>query len=123
MFKQICEIYSLECLLQIGQDIVDMLRSDGQAHRAWPDAGLGQLLLAHLGMGGTGRMDGQGLDVRHIGQQGKHLQPVDEGPGRLGAAPDFEGEDGAGPFGEIPPVQRVIGTVRQGGMVDPFHRG
>lgn len=82
MFKQICEIYSLECLLQIGQDIVDMLRSDGQAHRAWPDAGLGQLLLAHLGMGGTGRMDGQGLDVRHIGQQGKHLQPVDEGPGR-----------------------------------------
>ena len=60
-----------EGLAQIGQDVVDMLDADGQAHGVGPDAGFGQFRRAELGMGGGCRMDDQRFDVRHIGQQGK----------------------------------------------------
>ena len=55
-----------------------MLRANGQTDCVGPDPLVGQLLRRELGMGGGGRVDNQRLHVRHVRQQGKHLQVVDK---------------------------------------------
>ena len=94
-------VQCLEGLVQIVDDVVDMLRADGEPDGGGGNAAAQQLLLIHLGMGGAGGMDDQGFHVRHIGQQGEYLQMIDEPLGLRLAALDLKGEDGNAALGEI----------------------
>ena len=49
----------LECLLQIGDQVVGILGTDGQADGVLVDALVQQFLLAELAVGGGGRVDDQ----------------------------------------------------------------
>lgn len=54
---------------QVGDDVVDVLGADGQAHGGGLDAGGQQLLFGQLGVRGGSRVDDQGLHVSNVGQQ------------------------------------------------------
>src|SRR5690606_63368 len=45
----------LQCLADIGKNIVDMLDADGQPHHGPADAGLEQFFIVQLTVGGRGR--------------------------------------------------------------------
>ena len=68
----------LECLLQIGDQVVGILGTDGQADGVLVDALVQQFLLAELAVGGGGRVDDQALNVSNVSQQAEDLQVVDE---------------------------------------------
>ena len=106
-----------EPLLQVADDVVNVLRTNGQADGVGPDALIQQLLRAELGVGGGGGVDDQGLHVGHIGQQGEDLQAVDKLVGLGRAALDFKGEDGRAAVGEILLIQGVVGVAGQGGWL------
>ena len=77
------------------------------------------LLVAQLLVGRAGRVDDQRLGVADVGQVREQLQPLDEAPAGLEAAPDAEGEDRAGAFGQVALGQCAVGAVRQRRVVDP----
>src|SRR5690606_4375546 len=58
----------LQCLGDVGKNIVDMLDADGQPHHVAANAGLGELLIIQLAMGGRGRVTGQGAGVADVDQ-------------------------------------------------------
>ena len=87
-----------KAFFQISDDIVDMLRADGEADSVRADPLVKQLLLRKLGVGRGSRMDHQTLDVRHIGQQRKQLQTVNKTVRLPDIAPDLECKDGAAAF-------------------------
>ena len=90
-----------EAGFQIGDDVIDVLGTDGQADGVLIDLLLGQLLLVQLAVGGGGRVDDQALYVCNVCQQGEDLQVVNELEGFFAAALDVEGEDGCAAVGEI----------------------
>ena len=97
-----------EARLEVGDEVIGMLRADGQAE--WCSGGclIEQLLRRELGMRRRGGMDDQTLDVRDVGQQGEDLQMVDEAV-RLGlAACDLKGEDGAAAVREVFLVESLL---------------
>lgn len=58
-----------EGLRQVGEQVVDMFRADGETYRGLRDALLGQFRFIELGVGGTGRVDDQRFDIGHVGQR------------------------------------------------------
>ena len=115
---------ALEGLLQVGNDVLGVLQTNGQAHGVGVNALIALLGLVQLGMGGAGGMDDQALGVGHVGQQAEQLQPVNEGLGLFGAAFDADGEDGTGAVGEVGLVQALLlGIGAQGRMADALHLG
>ena len=100
-----------------------MLGADGQADGVLVDLLLGQFGVVQLAVGGGSRVDDQALHVGHVGQQGEDLQVVDELEGFLAAALDIKGKDGGAAVGEILLIQRVVGVVGQGRMVDLLDLG
>ena len=86
---------SCKAVLEVSNDIVDMLRTDGQTDGVLIDLLLGQLLVVQLAVGGGSRVNDKALDVSDVCQQGEDLQVVDELEGFLTAALDLErGRDG-----------------------------
>ena len=75
--------HRIEACLQICDNIVDMLRADGEADGVLLDILLRQFLRGQLRMGGGVGVDDQALHIRHVGQQGEELQVVNEGEGFL----------------------------------------
>ena len=116
-------LHRREALFQVGDDVVDVLRADGQADGGRGDTLVGQILRRQLGVGGGGGVDDQTLHVGHVGQQGEDLQVVDEAEGRLLSALDLEGEDAGAAVGEVLLVQGVVGVVGQAGVVHLGHLG
>ena len=88
-----------EACLQISDDVINVLGTDGQADGVLIDLLFGQLLIVQLAVGGGGRMDDQALHVCNVCQQGEDLQVVNELEGFLAATLDVEGED-APPLGK-----------------------
>ena len=86
-----------EGLRQVGEQVVDMFRADGETYCAL----LGQFRFIELGVGGTGRVDDQRFDIGHVGQKREYLQAVDEAERFFTSSLDFEGEDGTGSFREV----------------------
>ena len=111
-------VKGLKGLIEIVNDIIDVLRADGQADRRRRDARSGEFLLVHLGVRRRSRMDDERLDIRDIGQQAEDLEMVDELLGRLSAALDLEREDGDTAVREVLLVELVVRMIRQGRMVD-----
>jgi acyl-CoA synthetase (AMP-forming)/AMP-acid ligase II len=65
-------------LVEIGDDVVDVLDADRQAHIARRHAGLQLLLGRQLRMRRAGRMDGEAARVADVGDVIEHLERVDE---------------------------------------------
>ena len=111
-------VKGLEGLIEIVNDIIDVLRADGQANRRRRDAGCSELLLVHLGVRRRSRMDDERLDVGNIGQQAEYLQVVDELLGRLSAALDLERENRDAAIREVLLVELMIRMVRHSRVID-----
>lgn len=86
--------YSVKSLLQIGDNVVDVLRTDRKTDGVVKNLLLVKLLRRQLGVGGGLGVDHQGLYICHIGQQREDLQRVDKGLCLFFAAFDVKGEDG-----------------------------
>ena len=110
--------YGGKALLQVGQNIVNMLRTDGQADGVGAYPLVQQLLGGELGVGSGGRMDYKGLHVRHISQEGENFQMVDEPVGLRLPALDLKGKDGAAAVRKIPLIKGMVRMVRQRGVVE-----
>ena len=102
------ELDLLEGLVEVGDDVVDVLCSDGQADGRLVDALVGEFGLRQLGVGGGGRMDDKGFDIGHVRKQGEYLQGVYEPEGLLLPALDFKCEDRASSVREITLVEGVV---------------
>ena len=114
-------LHSVEAVLQIPDDVVDILGADGEADRVLSDLLLLQLLCREFCMGRGCRMYHQALHICHVGKEGEYLQGIDEGKGLLLAALDVEREDGACPVREVLLIQGVIRMIRKRRMVDLLH--
>ena len=108
-------------MLEIGKDIIDMFRADGQADGVRLDALIQKFFRAQLAVGGGSRVDYQTLYICHIGKQREYLQAVNKLVCFLHTALDLKGEDRAATIGEIFFIQSMVGMVGQTGMVDLFH--
>lgn len=108
-------------LVEIGDDVFDVFRADGQADGVRLDAGIEQFFFRHLGMSRACRVDYEGFYIGNVSQQGEQLEPVDEFLCFFCAAFDFKGEDGACAVGVVFLVEFVVESFRQGRMVYAFH--
>ena len=81
-----CHSHLRQGLVQIGQQIVDVLDTDRQAHGFLAHAGLLQLFGIELAVGGGRRVRGQRLGVADVDQAREQLQRVLEARAGLAAA-------------------------------------
>ena len=109
-----------EALFKIVDDIVDMLRADGEADGVLMDTCGVKLLLGKLRMGSGRGMDNQRLYVGHVREQREDLQSVDEAERLILAALYIKGEYGTAAVGEILLIQLMVGMVGKRGMIYPF---
>ena len=96
-----------------------MLNADAQPHHVGADARRLEFRFVQLAVGSAGRMGGERFRVADIDQAGDELQRVDEARARVHAALDAETEQAGGKPTEIALDERVVGTVRQTGIVHP----
>lgn len=87
-------------LLQIPNDVLGVLGTDGKTDRGGRDVLLGELLGRELGVRGGSRVHDERLDVGHVGEQREHLQMIDELPSCLLATLNLKGKDRAPPLGK-----------------------
>lgn len=104
-------------LLQIPNDVLGVLGTNGKTDCRGRNVLLGKLLGRKLGVRGGSRVHDERLDVGHVGEQREHLQVVDELPSSLLAALDLEGEDRGAATGEILLVQLMVGVLGQARVV------
>ena len=71
-------LYCLECLVQVLNDIIDILSSDGKTDGVWFDSLIQQFFLGALAVSGGCRMDHQRFYVGNVSQQREQFQIVDE---------------------------------------------
>ena len=117
-YVQIFLIECLERLIEVVDDVIDVLRTDGEADGRRRDAGGEKLFFAHLGVRRGCRMDDERFDVGDVREQGEDFEVVDELLCRLGAALDFKREDRDAAIREIFFVKLVIRMVGDGRMID-----
>ena len=109
---------SIQRLIKISDDIVDMLRADREADGAGRDVLLRQFLVVQLTMRGRRWMNDEALDVRNIRQQGEDLEIIAELLRRLAAALDLDGKDRCAAVREIALIKRMIRMIRNARMID-----
>ena len=90
-----------EGLAKVVQDIVDMLCTDGKPDGGRRDVLLGQLLWAHLRVGGGIGVDDEALHVGNICQQREDLQRINEVPCLVYSTFNLESEDAATTIWEV----------------------
>ena len=76
-FRQLLRLNRIQCLIQIRDDVLDVLETDRQTHQARLNARRNKLFIGQLAMGLGSRMQHAGTDVRHMHEQGGHLEAVD----------------------------------------------
>ena len=86
---------SLESLIEICNDVIDILGADRQTDRVGEDALFHELRSVQLRVSGACRVDHERFYVRHVREQGEELQIIDELLRFRLASLDAEGEDGA----------------------------
>src|SRR6185312_984876 len=91
----------VERLRQVGQDVVDMLDADRQAHIAGGDAGCRLFGLGKLGVCSAGRMDRQAARIADIGDVIEHLQRIDEAAAGIGTPGELEAQQAALPARQV----------------------
>lgn len=113
----------LQSLIEIGYNVVDVFDADGEADEFGADAACQLLFSVELGVGGGGRVDGEGFGVAEVGNVGEHLEGVDEFGTSFGSAFDAEDDDAAAFAAEVFLVLGVFGIVFEAGEADPFDTG
>ena len=96
-----------KALFQIGDDVVDVLGSDGQTDGIRVDVLILELFCRELGVGGGGRVNDQALHIGDVCQQRENFQRVDESVRFFYASLDIEREDGGTAVGEVFLEQRM----------------
>ena len=97
-----------EGLLQIPNDVLGVLGTDGKTDGVWFDSLIQQFFLGALAVRGGCRMDYQRFYIGNVSQQGEQFQIVDEIFCFLCIALDFEGEDGTAAVREVFCVQCLL---------------
>lgn len=117
-----CQLFHrFKALLQVVDDVVDMLGTDGKANRVGFDAGSKEFPFTHLGVRSGSRMNHQGFNIRHIRKEREQAQFLSKDFRFFRAAFQFKGEDGCPAPGEVPAVEVVIPVVGEQWMVHPFN--
>ena len=71
-------LYGIQCLRQVGKQIVDMLDTHAQAYHVRADACCGEFCIVKLTVGRCGRMGSQRFGIADIHQTQEELQCVNE---------------------------------------------
>ena len=108
-FHRLSLSHRVKAALKVRQNIVDMLRTNGQADGVGLDALIQKLLIGQLAVCRRRGMDHQTLHIRYVRQQGEDLQTVDKLVGFGLVAFDLKGEDGAAAIGEVFLIQLMVG--------------
>ena len=85
----LCTSDLVECLRQVGLQVIDVLDADRQAHHAFAHTGLGQFFGVELAVGGGCWVRGQRLRVANVDEAREELQSIQEartGRARVGVA-------------------------------------
>src|SRR5690554_1691372 len=112
---------SSQGLIEVGEDIVDMLDADGEAHHIGGYPGPGELLVVELAVGGGGRDRRAALGVADVDQPQDHAKGVVETRPRLAAALDAEAEDPRGAAPHVLLGQGVVLVALEAGILHPGH--
>src|SRR5262249_45028637 len=91
----------VECLLQVPEDVVDVLDTDGQSDHVGSNAAGGEFLVGQLLVRGCSRMNDQTLAVAHVSQMREQLHVFYELLTGLATSLDAESEDRSRPLGQI----------------------
>src|SRR5204862_91989 len=83
----------LERVFQLGDEVVDVLDADRQAHQAFVDAELGAHVLGQRGVGHDRRVLDEALDAAQALGEGEQLAALEEPPGALQPALAGDGAD------------------------------
>src|SRR5271165_7667263 len=91
----------LQRLIEIGQDVVDMLDADRQAHVALGHAGRELFCGRELRVGRRRRVDDERASVADVGDVIEEFQRVDELWSRFAPAPELEADEAALPAAQV----------------------
>ena len=103
VFPDFCvrQLKSLEGLIEICNDVIDILGADRQTDRIGEDALFHELRSVQLRVSGACRVDHERFYVRYVREQGEELQIIDELLCLGFTALDAESEDGTRTVREI----------------------
>ena len=112
---------SVQCLLDVLNDIFHVLDTHRQANQVGSHSGFAQLIVRELAVRMAGRMQHAGARVRHVSDDGHHLQAVHEADGIFFRAFQAEGDDAARAVRQVFLSQLVVFVALQSAVVHPSH--
>ncbi len=116
-------LYLVEGLADVGQNVVTILDTYGEADEVGSNASLAQLLVAHLSMGMRGGMEHTGAGIGNMGNDGYEAQRVHKFDGGLAVALESEGNHSTGAVGQILLCKFVGLVAGESAIVYPCHTG
>jgi hypothetical protein len=110
----------VESLLEVVDDVVDVLETQGDTDQVGGDTSLDLLLVGELLVGGSPGVDDEGLGVTDVGQVTAELEVVDDGADLVDVAGNTEGQDTTESVLEVLGRVLVVGVGLQTGVQNPF---
>ena len=115
-----CRIGGLpKCLIEVGEDVVDVLDPDREPHRILRYARGRQLLLVQLRMSRGCIVDRKRLGIADVGQVAEELQALDELAPALPSSLDAEADQASVAAREDSVGDRLVRARLQTRIVDP----
>ena len=111
-----------QSLIEIPQEIVEALQSDGNADHIRADAGHDLLLIGQLLVRCAARVNHQAFGVSDIGEMRVNLDGLDKTPSSGPTTFNAEGKNRPGAFGEIFLGALVVGAIGQARVTHPGHK-
>src|SRR6266513_2922919 len=113
----------LECVLQLGEEVVNALDADRQAHQALVDAELGAHVLGQRGVSHDRRVLDQALDAAKALGESEEFAALEEPPGSLQPALKHSRHHAAVAAVHLPGGKRVLRMAREPGINDALDAG
>ena len=110
-------------MVNVGEDVVDVLDADAESNQSRGDARSGLLLIAELGVGRGGGMNGEGTGVADVGEVGEEFEALDKLLTGFLAACDLEDDHGAAFAFEVFEVLVVFGVGFEAGKTNRSDAG
>ncbi len=118
----LCALRGPQGLFEIGEKIIDVLNSYGEAHVSWFDTGGKLLVYRQLRMSCRRRMDCEAARVADIGDMVEKLQGIDKPPARFKTTLQFEYDQPAVPATKIRIGAAPLFARVQRRIYNPFDR-
>src|SRR5215472_8318072 len=112
-----------QCLLEVGDDIVDVLDPYADANHSWLHSGGTLLLGGHLSMSGRGRVAGQRLGIAQVDEPLDEFERIVEFLGGYEASLDPESHQRTGAAAQIFLCKSIVKAVWEARVVDPIDSG